>query len=185
MVDPRYVALCDPDRSRDDFSSGLDGECPPPGATVWLFRWRMTEAAVGVLLEVGRPMTIGEILAYLERRGILLATGHPRKALSDLLRYQARRGRVRRIGRGRYEVRRVARTTAWRYRTRLRRRNWEDTTWELTDSRPTYDVPLPPELAAAAEAAARQEAWMQPERLDIRQIAEEWALRSGLWPSDS
>ena len=106
MVDPRYQALFDPERSRDDFSGGVDGQSPPPGATVWLFRWRITEAALGVLIEVGRPMTIGQILAYLESRGIRLAKADP-------------------------------------------------------------------------------PSWMLGERPDIRQIAMEWALRSGLWPSDS
>ena len=181
MGDLRYLGLFDPFRSRDDFSGSLDGESPPPGAMVWLFRWRITEAALGVLIESGRPMTIGQILADLEGRRVLLAKENPRKALSDVLRYQTRTGRVRRVGRGRYEIREVSRTTAWRFRTRLLRRNWEDTTWELADSRPSYDVPLPPEVAAAVEA----EAWMHAARPDIRQIAEGWALRSGLWPSGS
>lgn len=128
-------------------------------------------------------MTIGQILADLESRRVLLAKEEPRKVASDLLRHQVRAGRVRRVGRGRYEIRHVPRTTAWRYRTRLLNRSWDDTTWELTDSRPSYDVPLPSELAAAAEAEA--EPWMHAGPLDIRQIAEEWALRSGLWPSDS
>ena len=181
MVDPRYEALFDPKRSRADFSGGMDGESAPAGATVWLFKWRIREAALGVLIHVGRPMTIGQILAHLEGRRVLLAKEEPRKVLSDVLRHQMRAGRVRRVGRGRYEIRHVPRTTAWRYRTRLLNRSWDDTTWELTDSRPSYDVPLPPELAAAAQA----EAWMHEERPDIRRIAEEWALRSGLWRSDS
>jgi hypothetical protein len=181
MADLRYLALSDPFRSRDDFNGSLHGESPPPGAIVWLFRWRITEAALGVLIEAGRPMTIGQILADLEARGVRLARENPGKALSDVLRYQTRTGRVRKVGRGRYEVRPLPRTTTWRFRTRLLRRNWEDTTWELTDSRPSYDVPLPPELAARAET----EAWMHADRRDIRQIAEERALRSGLWPSDS
>lgn len=181
MAHAGYEALFDPERSRDDFSGGMDGESPPAGATVWLFKWRIREAVLGVLLQVGRPMTIGQILADLEGRGVLIAEENPRKVVSDLLRHQVRAGRARRVGRGRYEIRHVARTTAWRLRTRLLDRSWDDTTWELTDSRPSYDVPLPPELAAAAEA----EAGMHADHLDIRQIAEEWALRSGLWPSDS
>ena len=131
-----------------------------------------------MLIQVGRPMTIGQILAYLESRGVLLAKESPRKALSDVLRYQTRTGRVRKVGRGRYEIRRVSRTTAWRFRTRLVRRSWDDTTWELTDSRPSYDVPLPPELRPAID-------WTHPEKLDIRQIAERWPLLSEPWPSDS
>lgn len=151
---------------------------------MWLFRWRITEAALGVLIHVGRPMTIGQILADLGSRGVRLAKADPPKALSDVLRYQARTGRVRKVGRGRYEILHVSRTTAWRYRTRLLRRNWEDTAWELTDSRPSYDVPVPAELAQAAGAES-EPSWMHADRPDIRQIAEEWALRSGLWPSDS
>ena len=71
-----------------------------------------------VLLDAGRPLTVPEIVDALARRGAAVA-GRPSKTVSDALRPEVRRGRVRRLGRGRYEIGRVARSSERWFRLRL------------------------------------------------------------------
>ena len=74
--------------------------------------------AVLAVLARAPAMTIADLLAVFERAGFTVAGADPHKVLSDALRYEARRGRVRRITRGRYAIGSVAKTTAWRMRMR-------------------------------------------------------------------
>jgi hypothetical protein len=81
-------------------------------------RGRDLRHACLVVLARSRPLTLTELLAVLTEAGFTVAGEDPRKVLSDRLRYEERRGRVRRVSRGRYGIGRVAPTTAWRMRKR-------------------------------------------------------------------
>jgi hypothetical protein len=87
----------------------------------------MRRAIVGTLLRAGRPMSITELNAavLVSRSAADTAQLLTPKLISDVLRYQIRLGRVRRVRRGVYEAIPAAwsRSTAWRYV------NWE-TTWD-------------------------------------------------------
>jgi hypothetical protein len=70
------------------------------------------------LLDRG-PLSTAQLVASLESRGFELA-GRASKTVSDALRWEVGRGRVRRLGRGRYGPGTMSRTMAWRVRTRTR-----------------------------------------------------------------
>lgn len=67
--------------------------------------------------EVG-PLSVAE-LAHLLDDDRLRVYGRPSKEISDALRWEVRRGRVIRVGRGQYTVGRIPRGTAHRIRTRV------------------------------------------------------------------
>lgn len=52
-------------------------------------------------LTLGGQMTVAELVSELDRQGFT-AKGRPTKAVSDALRWERRRGRVRRLGHGLY-----------------------------------------------------------------------------------
>src|SRR5688500_5357207 len=66
-----------------------------------------------------RQQTGGQLAAAREAQGFTVA-GRPSKTISDALRWEIARGRVVRVGRGRYAAGRVTRQTRHRMRTRLR-----------------------------------------------------------------
>lgn len=72
-----------------------------------------------LLWQRGRPCTITELVAELERLG-LRVRGDAAKTVSDALRYEITKGRVRRVSRGRYVGLRRPDTTIRRHRDRLR-----------------------------------------------------------------
>lgn len=76
---------------------------------------RLRRVLVVWLMDARRPMSVGELAALLARAG-LSVRGRPGKVISDALRWEVRRGRVLRLGRGRYQVGAVPRTTGWRIR---------------------------------------------------------------------
>ena len=88
----------------------------------------LRRAIVGTLLRASRPMSVAEIIATVLVSRPLIADGHPLtpKNTSDVLGYQTRIGRVRRVRRGVYEAIPATwpRSTAWRYI------NWESS-WDL------------------------------------------------------
>lgn len=72
-------------------------------------------------------LTTGELVRELERRGWSLEGSRPGKAVSDALRWEVRRGRVVQVGRGRYRVGRIPRTSEWRLRRDLAQlRQWRE-----------------------------------------------------------
>lgn len=73
------------------------------------------------LMRERRSMTIAELVPRAEASGFRLPT-RTSKALSDALRAEVHRGRVRRLGRGRYVAvhHRVPRTTRWRMHQRMK-----------------------------------------------------------------
>jgi hypothetical protein len=78
----------------------------------------LRSALVVLLLDRGRPMPLAEMDARLRRAGFVLA-GRPGKAVSDALRWEVARGRVRRLGRGIYGPGVVAKSTKHRMRARV------------------------------------------------------------------
>jgi hypothetical protein len=54
-----------------------------------------------ILHDVGRSMTVPEVVVAIESLGLRIP-GRPSKTVSDALRWEIRKGRIRRNGRGRY-----------------------------------------------------------------------------------
>jgi hypothetical protein len=69
---------------------------------------------LGQLLAAGGPLNVGQLVALLAAE--LGDVAVDPKRVSDMLRYQVRIGRVRRVGRGLYEVipGALSKATAWR-----------------------------------------------------------------------
>ena len=193
MTDPRWEALIDPDRPEADVL--CDGtEVQRDGGIVWVVGRHIREAVLGIMLFAGRPMSAGQILAAMEARRVRIGgVAEPRKAVSDVLRYQLRLRRVRRVAYGVYGIRSLPRTTAWRVSNRLRFRSWPWAVWEVADSRPSMDVPLPPGGAAGPEREDMSLAHMSLDDLaaealrkwDMRRGADPGPVRSDGWPSAS
>ena len=60
-----------------------------------------------VLLNAGCPVTVGEVVAALHSAGVTTPAGvsnAPNKVMADMLGYQVRAGRVRRVDRATYQV---------------------------------------------------------------------------------
>jgi hypothetical protein len=66
----------------------------------------------------GGPATVADLIAALEVQGFA-PDGRPSKSVSDALRCERRRGRVRRVGRGRYAPARMPRATEHRILQRV------------------------------------------------------------------
>ena len=67
----------------------------------------------------GSPLTVSDLVARFAARGLDLG-GRPGKVVSDSLRWEVRRGRVRRLRRSTYVIGEVPRTTAYRIRIEAR-----------------------------------------------------------------
>lgn len=65
---------------------------------------------VTLLVDAGTSLSIRELVAGCEAEGVVFA-GRPSKIVSDALRWERRRGRVRRPARGVYEVGRIPSST--------------------------------------------------------------------------
>jgi hypothetical protein len=63
-------------------------------------------------------LTVRELVGAVERRGFSLG-GRPSKTVSDALRWEIRRGRVVRVGRGRYATGSIPRSTRSWIRARV------------------------------------------------------------------
>lgn len=79
----------------------------------------LRSALVLQLRAAGRPLTVRDLVDGLARQGVT-TVGRASKDVSDALRWEVRRGRVRRVGRATYELGHVPRQTAARMRHRLR-----------------------------------------------------------------
>ena len=73
----------------------------------------LRHAALVVLHRWGAG-SIAEVIERLGAGGFAVAGDKPNKVVSDALRHEVRRGRLQRVGWGRYAVKRLARTTSWR-----------------------------------------------------------------------
>ncbi|HVM07938.1 MAG TPA: hypothetical protein VM345_05730 [Acidimicrobiales bacterium] len=80
---------------------------------------RLRSLLVVLLVEAGTPLTVRQLIARIEARGVVL-DGRPSKLVSDALRWEVRRGRVVRVGLGVYRSGRIAETTLRRMRGRAR-----------------------------------------------------------------
>ncbi|HUP86706.1 MAG TPA: hypothetical protein VM143_13665 [Acidimicrobiales bacterium] len=78
----------------------------------------LRSALVFLLLDRGRPIPLAELDARIRRAGFDVE-GRPGKAVSDALRWEVARGRVRRLGRGIYGPGVVAKVTKHRMRARV------------------------------------------------------------------
>jgi hypothetical protein len=85
-------------------------------------------------------MTVAEMAATVAAQGYRLP-GRPSKTISDALRWEVRRGRVVRLGRGRYRYATAPASTARRIRIFARRCR----TWIADVSRGERPVPFPPD----------------------------------------
>jgi hypothetical protein len=69
------------------------------------------------LLDHGREMTLAELIRFVEVEGFTV-DGRPSKTVSDALRWEVRKGRVVRLGRG-YTPAHMPRSTEWWIRRRV------------------------------------------------------------------
>ena len=76
-------------------------------------------ALIVCLVEAGRVLTTRELVASLHAAGFAI-DGRASKTVSDALRWEVRRGRVVRRGRGLYARGVVSRQTVWRMTQRVR-----------------------------------------------------------------
>lgn len=83
-----------------------------------LWGWNLRFSLLTLLWERGRPCTISELIAELERRG-LSVRGHPPKTVGDALRHEVSIGRARRVSRGCYVGLPRPATTVRRHRERM------------------------------------------------------------------
>jgi hypothetical protein len=70
------------------------------------------------LLDARSPMTLKQLIAGIEMMGFVVA-GRPSKTVSDALRWEVRRGRIRRVGRALYAPGSMPRSTEWYIRRRV------------------------------------------------------------------
>jgi hypothetical protein len=75
---------------------------------------------MAVLLRTGRPCSPAEVLGAIESWGYQVGSTTPGKAVADALAYEVGRGRLRRVGRGRYRVGRISRGSRYRILTAFR-----------------------------------------------------------------
>jgi len=71
-----------------------------------------------LLWDHGGVLTVADLVRLVEGGGFALS-GRPSKTVSDALRWEVRKGRVRRAGRSRYAPGRIPRSTIWWIRRHL------------------------------------------------------------------
>ncbi len=98
-----------------------------------------------------RALTVGELVAAVARAGFDVL-GRPGKTVSDALRWEVDRGRVRKPARGRYAIGTVCHQTRWRMRRRIARRRALGGTSHVPGSR--HPRPAPDAAAALSPPAA-------------------------------
>lgn len=89
-------------------------DAEPMALTGYLLRCHLVLA----LRDAKGVMTVADLVAELGEGG-LVTRGRASKDVSDALRWEVRRGRVRQVARGSDVVGRLPRQTAWRMRRRL------------------------------------------------------------------
>jgi hypothetical protein len=86
----------------------------------------------------GAVCTVAELVSALERGGFELG-GRPSKEISDALRWEVGRGRVVRVGRGRYRAGTVPGATRRRIRRVARHRTEQVGSWRLRQAAGSLD----------------------------------------------
>jgi len=79
----------------------------PPRRVVIISGLRLRRAVLGILLDARGPMAVHDVVRALARAGVTTdprLVRDPGRVVSDLLSYQARLGRVRRVAHGAYEA---------------------------------------------------------------------------------
>lgn len=99
-----------------------------------------------------RSLTVRQLVALLEGGGFT-TLGRPSKSISDALRWEVARGRVIRVGRGRYVAGHIPRSTLGRIRRRVQRIHAGEATsyWAILPAPPspiTGEGPGPVDLLA-------------------------------------
>ena len=101
----------------DGHPRGMSDTRVPP-ASVPVTGLVLRYALVVALHKEAGPMSVHELCTWLDQRG-LAVPGRTSKVVSDSLRWEVDRGRVRRVARATYATGRVARQTIWRMRRRI------------------------------------------------------------------
>ena len=97
---------------------------PGPGEPAAELRGRpLRYLLVRLLAEAGRPLTVGELVGACRAEGVQFR-GRPSKLVSDAIRWEVRRGRVRRVARGRYALDHVPDSTMRWIRHRVAQTRW-------------------------------------------------------------
>ncbi len=81
---------------------------------------QLRSVLVLALLGRNQPMSVAELVQAVERAGFA-PPGRPGKSVADALRWEIRRGRVRRLGRDKYLAGYIASVTRHRMRARVAR----------------------------------------------------------------
>jgi hypothetical protein len=109
----------------------------------------LRHAALAIVSRSGQA-SVKDVLAAIRARGFTVWGRQANKVLADALGHEVKRGRLRRIGWGRYAVARLAKTTRWRVRRR----------WDLAratppepDDPPAVAWPVAPPAAAVPRPA--------------------------------
>lgn len=93
---------------------------PEPLAPNAIRGWELRFVLIDMLAQWGGVLSVKEMAALLERDGYSLA-GRPSQVISDALRLEIGKGRVRRVARGRYRFVGMPRSTAKRFHDGARR----------------------------------------------------------------
>ena len=79
---------------------------------------RVRAAICITLLDADTPLSISELVAALRRWGLPLGE-HANKTVADAIRWELQRHHVRKVGRGRFAIDRLSKTTAFYMRHRV------------------------------------------------------------------
>lgn len=93
---------------------------PPPRPANSVSGWDLRSLLTLALFDAGRPLTVDELVRSVTDRG-LVVWGRPSKVVSDAMRAEMHKGRVRRVARGWYVADRISRSTKYRFRQRTAR----------------------------------------------------------------
>lgn len=117
----------------------------------------LRDLLVVLVLDARRPITVGELARQAEAIGTL--DGRPGKAVSDALRWEVRKGRIRRLDRGVYAAGTMPRSTEWTIRKRVDAlRADRGVPRARSDDRKPRPVPPVPTSARPGGPAAPQQA---------------------------
>lgn len=91
-------------RGRQPMPDGSEALPPVPHDAKKLWGRRLRSVCLALLRAHAAPLTLVELHALLHRRGFLVDSAHPVKALADAMGYETIEGRTRRVSRGTYEL---------------------------------------------------------------------------------
>jgi hypothetical protein len=91
-------------RGRKPLPDGTESLPPVRHDARPLWGRRLRSVCLALLRSHAAPLLLVDLHALLHRRGFVVNSAHPVKALADALGYEALSGRVRRVARGTYEL---------------------------------------------------------------------------------